>query len=186
METIARLPKPLGVVIPSDDVGPRLLQACDEAGVAVPEQVAILGCDNDPLVCDYAPIRLSSVDNDWDRIGYEGARLLDRIMDGEAAPSEPILIPPKTVVTRQSTDILAIPDPQIARALRFIWQHFAEPIGPPEVAANAGINRRKLERDQLERRLFRRDAFLQRLHPRHRHPARRLPPRCRRNKESFG
>jgi len=109
--------------------------------------VAILGCDNDPLVCLGGSIPLSSVDNDWDRIGYEAASLLDRIMDGEAVPAVPILIPPKGVVTRLSTNMLAVPDPQVARALRFIWERFTEPIGTPEVAAAAGLNRRKLERD---------------------------------------
>ena len=144
---IAALPKPLGIVTASDDNAVRLLQACNDAGVAVPEEVGVLGCDNDPMVCDYTPIPLSSVDVDWDRIGYEAARLLDQIMDGGAAPAAPVLIPPKEVVTRLSTNILAVSDPQVARALRFIWENFPKPIGTPEVAAAAGLNRRKLERD---------------------------------------
>lgn len=147
VQAITDLPKPVGIMITSDDQAPRLMQACDDAGLSVPEEVAVLGCDNDPMVCDYAPVPLSSVDNDWDSVGYEAARLLDQIMNGGAAPTEPVLIPPKGVVTRQSTDILAVPDPVIARALRFIWKHFAEPIGTPEVAAAVGLNRRKLERD---------------------------------------
>lgn len=146
VDTIAELPKPIGIMLTSDDHAPRLMQACHDAGVAIPEEVAILGCDNDPMVCDYTPIPLSSVDNDWDRIGYEAAQLLDRIMDGEAGPTEPILIPPKGVITRMSTDILAVQDPKIARALRFIWENFAQPIGTAEVANAAGINRRRLER----------------------------------------
>ena len=146
-EAIAKLPKPLGIVASADDDAVRLLQACDDAGIAVPEEVAVLGCDNDALLCDHAPVPLSSVDIDWERIGYEASVLLDRLMDGESAPAAPILIPPRGVVTRQSTDILAIPDARIARALRFIWQNFSQPIGTPEVAAAAGLNRRKLERD---------------------------------------
>lgn len=144
--TIAELPKPLGIAVTADDVAPRLLQACEDAGVSVPEEVGILGCDNDPMVCDHTPVPLSSVDNDWERIGYEAARLLDQLMDGGKVPENPILIPPRGVVTRLSTNILAVPDPQIARALRFIWEHFPEPIGTPEVAAAAGLNRRTLER----------------------------------------
>jgi LacI family transcriptional regulator len=144
--TIKEMPKPLGILVTADDVAPRLLQACDDAGVSVPEEVGILGCDNDPMVCDYTPVPLSSVDNDWERIGYEAARLLDRMMDGGEIPKEPILIPPKGVVTRLSTNILAVPDPQIARALRFIWENFPQPMGTDEVAAAAGLNRRTLER----------------------------------------
>jgi LacI family transcriptional regulator len=144
--TIAELPKPLGIAVTADDVAPRLLQACDDAGVAVPEEVGVLGCDNDPMVCDYTPVPLSSVDNDWERIGYEAARLLDQIMNGGTAPKKPVLIPPKGVVTRLSTNILAVPDPQIARALRFIWEHFPESIGTPDISTAAGLNRRTLER----------------------------------------
>jgi len=90
-------------------VAARLLRACDDAGVSVPEEVAVLGCDNDPMVCDYAPVPLSSVDNDWERAGYEGAKLPDQLMEGKRAPRKPILIPPKGVVTRLSTNILAVP-----------------------------------------------------------------------------
>jgi LacI family transcriptional regulator len=146
-ETVAKLPKPLGIVTSTDDDAARLLQACDDAGIAVPEEVAVLGCDNDALLCDHAPVPLSSVDINWERIGYEASVLLGRLMDGGAAPAAPILIPPKGVVTRQSTDILAIPDARIARALRFIWQNFTQQIGRPEVAAAAGLDRRKLDHD---------------------------------------
>ena len=147
VKTIAGLPKPIGIMVSSDNLAPRLMQACEDAGVAVPEELAILGCDNDPMVCDYAPITLSSVDNDWDRIGYEAARLLDHLMDGGAAPAHPILIPPKGVVTRMSTNLLAVPDPGTARALRFIWENFHTNIGTAEVAGAVKLHRRKLERD---------------------------------------
>ena len=145
-ETIAALPKPLGIVLTSDDWATCVLQACDDAGVAVPEEVGVLGCDNDPTVCTCTPVPLSSIDVNWDAIGYEAARLLGRIMDGKAPPAEPVLIPPAGVVTRMSTNILAVPDPQIARALRYIWEHFPEPIGSDKVAQEVGLNRRTLER----------------------------------------
>jgi len=146
-QSIHDLPKPLAVTVASDNVSMRLFGACDAAGVSVPEEVAILGCDNDPLICEAAPVPLSSVDTDWDRIGYEAAQLLDRLMAGKPAPRELVLIPPKEIVTRLSTNILAVPDLKIARAVRFIWERHAETIGTPEVALAAGLNRRKLERD---------------------------------------
>jgi LacI family transcriptional regulator len=150
VKTILDLPKPVGIAASVDNIATLLLQACDIANVSVPEEVAVLGCDNDPMVCDYALVPLSSVDNDWERVGYEGARLLDHLMAGRRAPREPILIPPKGVVTRLSTNILAVPDKRLARAVRFIWDHYPEPIGTREVAAAAGVNRRKLERDFLK------------------------------------
>jgi LacI family transcriptional regulator len=146
-ETLRALPKPLGVVASADDVAVLVLEACNQARLSVPEEVAVLGGDNDPMVCDYALVPLSSVDFDWERIGYEAARLLDRLMDGEPPPREPVLIPPKGVVTRMSTNILAVPNPAVARAVRFIWEHYQENIGTPEVAAAAGLGRRTLERE---------------------------------------
>ncbi|MGH7991106.1 MAG: substrate-binding domain-containing protein, partial [Limisphaerales bacterium] len=95
VKTLRHLPKPLGVAAASDDVALRVMRACDDAKLYVPEEVAVLGCHNDPLICDYAPVPLSSVDDDLERIGYEGAKLLDRLMDGKPASCKPILIPPK-------------------------------------------------------------------------------------------
>ena len=147
VKILRNLPKPLGVAASADDLACCVLRACDDADLSVPEEVAVLGCENNPMVCDFTLVPLSSVDVDWERIGYKGAGMLGRLMDGRPAPGEPILIPPKGVVTRLSTDILAVPDKAIARAVRFIWEHYHEPIGTDEVAAAAGLNRRKLERD---------------------------------------
>jgi len=146
VKTIRNLPKPIGISVASDNVALRVMRACDEAGMSVPEEVAVLGCHNNPLICDYTPVPLSSIEDDLDRIGYEGAKLLDRIMDGKPAPREPVLIPPKGVVTRMSTNILAVPDLQVARGVRFIWEHYREDIGTPEVAAAAGLSRSGVDR----------------------------------------
>ncbi|HEY3761523.1 MAG TPA: DNA-binding transcriptional regulator [Verrucomicrobiae bacterium] len=150
MRTLARLPKPLGVAVASDGVALRVMRACDEARLCVPEEVAVLGCHNDLLICDYAPVPLSSVDDDLERIGYEGAKLLDQLMDGKRAPRKPILVPPKGVVTRMSTNILAVPDVKVARGVRFIWEHYRENIGAPEVAAAAGLSRSSVDRSFLK------------------------------------
>ena len=147
MKALRELPKPVGIAISSDNVSLQLLQACDDANLNVPEEVAVLGCENDPMICDYTPVPLSSIDTNWEYIGFEGAKMLDRLMDGKRVPRKPVLIPPKGVVTRVSTNILAVPDLHIARAVRFIWEHYPESIGTPEIAKAAGLNRRKLERD---------------------------------------
>ena len=145
-DTIRHLPKPLGIVLSSDDWANCVLQACEAADAAVPEEVGVLGCDNDPTVCHCTPVSLSSIDVNWDAIGYDAAALLDRLMNGEKIPLSPVLIPPTGVVTRMSTNILAVSDPRIAKALSYIWDHFAHPIGAEEVAREAGLNRRTLER----------------------------------------
>ena len=147
IKALRALPKPVGIALASDSMAPRVMRACDDAGLSVPEEVAILGCHNDPFVCDFAPVPLSSVDDDLERVGYEGAKLLDQIMDGKRTPREPVLIPPKGVVTRLSTNILAVPDLKAARAVRFIFEHYAENnLGAPEVAAAAGLSRSALDR----------------------------------------
>lgn len=147
MKTLRDLPKPIGVAVAADYIALRVMRACDDVGLRVPEEVAILGCHNDPYICDFAPVQLSSVDDDLARVGYEGAKLLDQIMDGKPVPHDPILIPPRGVVTRMSTNVLAVEDPKVARGIRFIFEHFKENLfGPGEVAAAAGLSRSALDR----------------------------------------
>jgi len=150
MESIRKLPKPVGIFAATDDLALDLLRTCEDAGVSIPEEVAVLGCDNSELICNFAPVPLSSVDPDLELQGYEAARMLGQLMDGKPAPSEPLLVPPKCVVTRQSTNILAVPHVPTARALQFIWEHYREPIQTPEIAAAAGLSRRALERAFLK------------------------------------
>ena len=89
MKSLRELPKPLGIAVAADYVALRVMRACDDAVLSVPEEVAILGCHNDPFICDFAPVPLSSIDDDLERVGYEGAKLLDQTMNGKPAPSAP-------------------------------------------------------------------------------------------------
>jgi LacI family transcriptional regulator len=145
VKAIRELPKPVGIFAGTDDQAARLLYACETAGANVPESVAVLGCNNDTIVCENSLVPLSSVDNNLESLGYEAAMLLDKILSGMSAPKTPIVVPPKGVIQRQSTNILAVPDPRIARAIQFIDDHYHEPIGTIEVAAAAGLSRRMLE-----------------------------------------
>ncbi len=141
------LPKPLAVFTSRDKDGAELIEVALAAGMHVPEEVAVLGVNNSELVCDFLPVPLSSIDVGWERIGYEGAALLDRLMRGEAPPPEPILLPPVGLVTRHSTDILAVENLDVARALRHIWLHYAEAgLGVPQVAAAVGMSRSRLDK----------------------------------------
>ena len=114
---LARLPKPLGIFAYSDYDASRVLGICREHGIDVPREVSILGVDNNPIICENQQIALSSVNHDLERVGYEGAALLDRLMQGEAAPERPVLIPPRGVTTRQSTDTAAVSDPNAPSVL---------------------------------------------------------------------
>lgn len=138
---IEAAPKPLAIMAQNDDSAILILYACIDAGISIPEEVAVLGADNNPLICDFAPIPLSSVDSDLHTLGYASAQLLDDIIQGKKAPKKPTLIRPKGVVLRRSTDITAIENPTIAKAIRFIWDHFDEPINVETIIKQTGMSR---------------------------------------------
>ncbi len=137
--------KPVGVLAMNDQLARRLLHLCHAEGLAVPDDVAILGCDDDELIWGFVHPPLSSIDIGSERIGHAAAELLDRMMQGEPAPDAPILIPPRGVATRQSTDLFAVDDPLVAKALRHIQRHATDPIDVDAVADAVATGRRTLE-----------------------------------------
>lgn len=140
------LPKPVGILAWGTTLGRQLIECCHEIGLAVPEEVAILGGDYDEILCDTCTPSLSGVAVASEQIGYEAARQLDRLLRGEPAPAEPIRIEPTGVTARQSTDLLAIEDEDLAKAIRFIRDHTADPIDVKDVLREVAISRRALER----------------------------------------
>ena len=143
---VRSLPEPVGVLCCNDNTAYALLTACARAGVAVPDDLAVLGVDDDELVNTVVTPSLSSITLPAARIGFEAARLLDGMMAGAAPPTGPTLFPPGGVVTRQSTDVSAVEDRDVAAALVFIRAHAAEPIGVDDVAEASATSRRSLER----------------------------------------
>ena len=141
---ILDLPKPVGILACYDIKAQQVLDVCREAGVRVPEQVAVLGVDNDELLCDLCTPPLSSVMPSAHRAGREAARLLDALMNGETT-QEKHLIDPVGVVTRQSTDVLAIDDEDVSTAVRFIRDHACNGINVLDVLNTVPMSRRVLE-----------------------------------------
>lgn len=141
VEQLKKAPKPLAMMAQNDDSAILILYACADAGISVPEEVAVLGADNNPLICDFAPIPLSSVDCDLHTLGYNAGRILDKIINGKQPPKSPFLSPPKEVVLRRSTDIPAVDNPAIAKAIRFIWDHAEEPINVETVIKQTNMSR---------------------------------------------
>jgi len=140
------LPKPVGLMAATDDRAHHVLNVCGEFGIAVPDEVAVIGVDNDEMLCDLCDPRLSSVALNPRRVGYEAAALLNRMMRGTPPPKEKMLIPPLGVVMRQSTDVLAISDADVAAALRFIRERACNGIAVEDVARHAGLSRSTLKR----------------------------------------
>lgn len=142
---VLELHKPVGVMACYDFKGQQLLDICRELDVAVPEQVAVIGVDNDARLCRLCTPPLSSVIPDTHRTGYEAAQLLDRMMRGEKVGTDGVLIPPLGVAERQSSDVYAIDDPDVAAALRYIREHACEGISVAEVLQAVPLSRRMLE-----------------------------------------
>ena len=145
---LVSLEKPVGVFAVNDQLGFWLLDAARRAGISVPEEVAVVGAENDNMLCDTASPPLSSVRLRGQAVGYEAARLLDAWMKKQRIPKpgENHLLPPGDIVVRQSSDIVAVEDPRIAAALRFIRQHATEQIDVARVARETALSRSVLER----------------------------------------
>lgn len=140
-----KLPKPIGVMACYDIKGQQVLDACREAGIGVPEEVAVIGVDNDALLCNLASPPLSSVIPNTHRTGYQAAALLARMMAGEQLGEQAHRIPPLGIATRHSTDIVAVDDPDVAAAVRFIYERACEGINVADVLREVPLTRRDLE-----------------------------------------
>lgn len=140
------LAKPVAIVTWTTELGRELSHASRREGFLIPEQVAVLAADNDDLLCQACVPSLSGIALTSERIGFEAARLLDRLMHGESPPKAPLLLEPTGVVARQSTDTLAVDDPDLARAMAFIRAHATDPIQVQDVLREISVSRRWLER----------------------------------------
>lgn len=146
--------KPLGIFCYSDYDASHVLGICRDNGIDVPREVAILGVDNNTVICENQSVPLSSVNHNLERVGYAGAALLDRLMNGpgkngmrgmEKTPT-PILIPPQGIITRQSTDTTAITNPTLRQAMGIIEREISKPFGAAQLADEMGIPRIRLDR----------------------------------------
>jgi LacI family transcriptional regulator len=144
-EWLRRLPKPIGILACYDIAGQELLEACKIANVAVPDSVAVIGVDNDELICNLTSPSLSSVQSDATGTGFLAASLLDEMMSGRVLEPQLHLIPPLRVVTRQSSDILSVADPVVARALQFIRSRADDGTAVSTVERHVGLSRRSLD-----------------------------------------
>jgi LacI family transcriptional regulator len=143
---LGELPRPVGIMACNDDRGLQLLDACRRARVAVPEQVAVISVDNDTILCNLATPPLTSIDVNPQRVGYEAAGLLDRLMRGTKPPRDGLFFDLGRVVPRQSTDVLALEDAELVKAMQFIRAHACEGILVDDVLGEVCLSRSVLER----------------------------------------
>ncbi|UED87600.1 XylR family transcriptional regulator [Streptomyces profundus] len=142
---LTSLPKPVGVLACYDIAGQEVLEACKIADLRVPDSVAVIGVDNDDLIGSLTSPPLSSIEPDTTRTGYLAAELLDLMMRGRSLEPGLRLIEPTRLVARQSSDILAVDDPLVAGALRFIRDHSDQNLSVEVVIRHVGLSRRALD-----------------------------------------
>ena len=147
---------PVGFFAAEDFLGRMVIESCKDAGLSVPEDVAVIGVDNSPFICDMLSPSMSSVEVAEERFGYKAASILDQLMNGVDVPHEPVLIAPEQIVERRSTDIIHLQDDFISRVLGFIQDNAGNPINVADIVSALHCNRRMLEirfRDKTGRSL---------------------------------
>ena len=143
-KALNNLPRPCGIFAQHDADAAWISSQCQDNGYQVPTDFAIIGVDNNPLLCEVQSVPLSSIDRDATGIAIEGARLLQEAMNGGTVKHKTAIIPAKGVIRRASSDALMIEDAIVRDALRYLKDHLAEKVGTPEVAAKLKISRSML------------------------------------------
>lgn len=151
---LRQIPKPVGVFACNDDRGQHILEVCKRLGFKVPEDVTVVGVDNDPIICDIGDPPLSSIALNVETAGYQAAELLDELINNQSIEPQQILVSPTHVVQRQSSDILAVDDAEVASAIRFIKENAKSKILVKDVVKGTRLSRRTLE-ERFRRTLHR-------------------------------
>jgi len=138
------IPKPIGLLACNDDLGQILINACSAAKIKVPYEVAVLGVDNDELLCNITVPNLSSIKRDLSQASAALCNILEQMMDGEAITMHSVQTNAVEVVVRQSTDTIASDDTEVVKAIAYIRENVNRPISVDEVADHTTLSRRRL------------------------------------------
>jgi LacI family transcriptional regulator len=147
---LKQAPKPLAVYAATDEHALEVVEVCESLGVAVPEQISIIGMDNSLLAVDAMHTPISSVDRNLEAQGYRGAELLDRLMQGKPYSTTPMRIPPAGLIARKSSDLLAVNHRGVSLSLRFLWENCHKLIGVEDLVKVSGMSRSGLHQAFLE------------------------------------
>ncbi|WP_019990244.1 xylose operon transcription regulator XylR [Rudanella lutea] len=144
-EWLLSLPKPIALLACDDRLGQHITEACRHSGIRIPDEVAVLGVDNDETLCELSDPPLSSIALDAEKGGYDAARLLDRLIRKDIDQAYDIVVEPTQIITRQSTDIYATHDEYIALSLKYIHQNIDKNLQVDQVVKQVPLSRRSLE-----------------------------------------
>ncbi len=143
---LKKLTKPVALMACDDRRADNVIEACNMGNLKIPEDVAVLGVDNDEFICELTNPPLSSITRNFERAGYEAAQLLGKMIYKKRLLKQNIVVRPSKIVTRRSTDLLAVEDNDVAEALRFIRKHAKEKIQSSEVAERLAVSRQFLHK----------------------------------------
>jgi LacI family transcriptional regulator len=139
------IPKPIAVMACNDDIAKEFLESAQIAGIRIPDDVAVIGVDNDEVICSLCHPTLSSIKLNNFRAGYEAARLLDAMMQGKNPPAYEVIVRPVAVVTRQSTNVFCVEDEAVKKALWYIRENSRKQIQVEDVANYVCLSKRMLQ-----------------------------------------
>jgi len=142
---LEKLHKPIAIMASNDERSADIVEACHLKSLPIPDKVAILGVDNDEMICQLSSPKLSSVMLNFKQVGYDSAEALDLLIDGEKKPQNDICFRPVGIAARQSTDIIAVDDNEIASAVRFIRNNARRNIHVSDVLAQSTLSIRSLQ-----------------------------------------
>lgn len=140
------LPKPIAIMACDDERAQHITEACKQAQIQIPEQIAVLGVDNDQMTCNLSDPPLSSINLDTVKGGYEAAKLMHQLISKKNYAAHNIIVKPTHIITRQSTDITSATDELIAKALKFIHQNIGDKINVSDVLKEVPLSRRSFEK----------------------------------------
>jgi len=139
------LPKPVGLFAVTDYRARQVVDACRQLGLRVPQQVAVMGVDNEEVICVHVQPQLTSVARDNQQEGYHAAAILDQMIRGRKLDATEEMIPPLSVISRESTETVAFKDTRLCEAIEYLNSHIEDPIGVQELASHVGVSRRWME-----------------------------------------
>jgi LacI family transcriptional regulator len=139
------LPKPVGLFAVTDYRARQVVDACRQLGLRVPQQVAVMGVDNEEVICVHVQPQLTSVARDNQQEGYHAAAILDQMIRGRKLDATEEMIPPLSVISRESTETVAFKDNRLCEAIEYLNSHIEDPIGVQELASHVGVSRRWME-----------------------------------------
>jgi LacI family transcriptional regulator len=142
---LGSLPTPIGLFAVTDYRAQQVLDACRQLEVRVPQQVAVVGVDNEEVICAHVQPQLSSVARNNQQEGYHAAAMLDRLIHGKAVDALEEMIPPLGVIARESTDTVAFKDARLCAAVEYLNKHIDDPLGVQQLASHVGVSRRWME-----------------------------------------